>query len=133
VQLVIVALSFAKMCNDVLGIDANILVTGVVQDGRLVVSRFKPLVPQLNHERMAIVLTQAILLTSIPKTNEDVFGKVRFTMVHHDMLHTFMFPLPACEDKGGNFPPVFVMAARPPYHLELGSKVLGYLSEMVAQ
>lgn len=144
-------LQFGKLCDSILSIHPHILMTGVVEEGLFIVSRFRPLVPQLNHERTSIVLTQAHLLTSIPKTNEDTFGKVRFTMVYHDDLHTFMFPITSdsCSrirssdsDNNNDYTvksktssscfsrnQILVMVVKPPYDISsIAEKVLDYLA-----
>jgi hypothetical protein len=37
---------------------------------------------------------QAEMMVSIPKTNQDVFGKVEVVIVRHGILYIYMIPLP---------------------------------------
>ena len=130
-------------CQHIAKLHQNILVTAIVENGHIISSFFRPLVYKPKSDRLKTMLGQAHLLVSIPKTNEDFFGKVCYTMVCHEGLHVFIFPMSdinlpmdpfnsnidskdtyenndglQARSKTEGFSPLFIMIAMPPYNFD---------------
>jgi hypothetical protein len=123
-------LSVARICKDIADLQPNILVTGITKGGTFLASHFKELVFQPKPDRLTTMLAQAQLMIGIPNTNKDFFGKVRFTMVCHDELHVFIFPLDSHYGEGQEESDccILIMVVMPPYdHTDLVQKTLGYI------
>lgn len=129
---------YEKVCEDIAGFHEHILAVGVVKDAGFLASRFRELVFKPKAERLSVMLGQAQLMTSIPQTNEDFFGKTRMVMVLHDNLHSFMFPIShdkrkerltttgLAHDLAGC---VLTLILMPPYNNdEIVTRVLDYLN-----
>jgi hypothetical protein len=123
-------LNESKFCKDVAELHPRILATGLSADGILLASYFKELVYKPKPERLIMMLMQAQLMVSIPDVNKDFFGKVQYTMVSHDQLHIFVFPLDKLQcEQGADFP-ILVMVVMPPYdHNDLIQKTLRHLQK----
>jgi hypothetical protein len=126
-----------EVCKEIADFHPNILVAGVAKDAQFVASHFKELVWKPKSDRLRVMLGQTIVMTDIPRLNEDFFGKFRVVTVQHDNLHVLMFPLtrkPNTLDAAGMVSEVqvdecvLVLVVKPPFnHQELVSKVLMYL------
>lgn len=84
---------YQHLCKHIARLHKNILIADIVENGSITASYSKPLIPRPKPDRSTTMLAQAHLLVSIPKTNEDFFGKACFTMIYHEGLHIFLFPI----------------------------------------
>jgi hypothetical protein len=83
------------------------------------------------------MLGQAMVLTGLPKSNEDFFGQTQVVTVQHEKMHILLFPTegkPQTTNAAGMKSVVqadsciVVLVATPPFqHEELVNRVLDYL------
>jgi hypothetical protein len=129
-----------QACREIADFHPNLLVAGITKDAEFVASYFKKLVWKPKPERLRVMLGQMILMTGIPKLNEDFFGKIRVVTAQHDNLHVLMFPLTTTMKHGATHRAagtvnglqggecILVVVIMPPFnHQELVCKILNYL------
>ena len=130
---------FDKVCRDVAEFHPNILATGVAKDAEFLAYYFKEKVWVPKPERLTVMLGQAMVLTGLPKLNEDFFGKTRVVNVQHDKMHILLFPAGgksemaegATRDVTEADTCIVVVVATPPLQYEeLVDRILGYIESV---
>ena len=87
-------LNYAVLVEKVTELDGSIAGAMIVKHGDLLGSYARPKVPIPQKEKFAQMFLQAEMMLSIPKANEDVFGRVEVVIVRHGILHIYMISLP---------------------------------------
>jgi hypothetical protein len=126
-----------QVCREIADFHPNILATGVAKDAQFLAYHFKERVWVPKPERLTVMLGQAMVLTGLPKSNEDFFGQTQVVIVQHEKMHILLFPSgtksQATEAAGmhrlvnDDYCIVVVVAAPPFQHEELVNGVLDYL------
>ena len=80
------------ICKDIAMLHDNILAAGVIEDQHLVARYTKIKDPQADDQRIKQILAQPEIIVSICKTNEDLFGDLRYMILCFDNSDFVYFP-----------------------------------------
>jgi hypothetical protein len=86
--------NYSVLAERITELDGSIAGAMIVKRGDLLGSYARPKVPIPQKEKFTQMFLQAEMMLSIPKANEDVFGKVEVVIVRHGILHIYMISLP---------------------------------------
>ncbi|WP_415283383.1 hypothetical protein [Candidatus Nitrososphaera sp. FF02] len=84
-------MKYDSLCADLVGLDASI-VAAFVLDKDVAGMHIKMNVPQMKDEDARVLAEQAATVMGITRTNERLFGKVGFMLVHHEFVDGVFFP-----------------------------------------
>jgi hypothetical protein len=87
-------MDYNTLAENITELDDSIAGAMIVRRGDLLGSYARPKVPIPQKEKFTKMFLQAEMMLSIPKTNQDVFGKVEVVIVRHSILHIYMILLP---------------------------------------
>lgn len=87
-------MNYSALAERITELDRSIAGAMIVKRGDLLGSYARPKVPIPQKEKFIQMFLQAEMMLSIPKANEDVFGKVEVVIVRHGILHIYMISLP---------------------------------------
>jgi hypothetical protein len=125
-----------QVCREIADFHPNILATGVAKDAQFLAYHFKERVWVPKPDRLTVMLGQAMVLTGLPKFNEDFFGQTQVVTVQHEKMHILLFPTGGkshATDAGMHSviqadSCIVVVVVTPPFqHEELVNRVAEYL------
>lgn len=85
------AVNYNSLCTDLVGLDESIVAAFVLAKN-VMGMHVKMNVPQLKDEDARLLAEQTATVIGITRTNERLFGKVGFMLVHHEFIDGVFFP-----------------------------------------
>jgi hypothetical protein len=84
-------LDYYQLCTDLVGLDESIVAAFVL--GKSVLGmNVKMNVPKMKDEDARLLAEQTATVIGITRSNERLFGKVGFMLVHHEFVDGMFFP-----------------------------------------
>lgn len=115
--------TYDLLCEKVSELDAAVIAAAVLSKGHVLASRVKPGIFIPEGKGLERILVQLNILVGIPKTNENLFGKVGYVVVNHGSGDHMLFPL--ANDH------IVIVSVMAPYTPQLMQKVQQAIHEMV--
>jgi hypothetical protein len=80
----------------IMDLSESILGNAIISDGKIIEMCRTERLPMPEEERLKNMMIQGVVMTAIPKTNEDYFGEFRTITITHEFMDVVLIPL---EDK----------------------------------
>ncbi|AIF83748.1 hypothetical protein NTE_01687 [Candidatus Nitrososphaera evergladensis SR1] len=82
---------YDQLCAELAGLDNSIVATFVLSN-KVTGMHVKMNVPKIKEEDTRLLAEQTATVMGITRTNERLFGKVGFLLVHHEFVDGIFFP-----------------------------------------
>lgn len=115
--------TYDSLCEKVSELDGAVIIAAVLSKGHVLASRIKPGIFIPEGKALERILVQLNILVGIPRTNENLYGRVGYVVVNHGSGDHMLFPL------GGD--QIAIVSVVTPYTPQLIQKVQQTIEEMV--
>lgn len=88
--------SCGTVCGMIMDLSESILGNAIITDGKIIEMCRTERLPMPDEARLKNMMVQGVVMTAIPKTNEDYFGTFRILTINHEFMDVVLIPL---EDK----------------------------------
>lgn len=85
-------MKYDQLCAEIADLDGSIVATFVLSK-KVAGMHVKMNVPQIKEEDTRLLAEQTSTVVGITRTNERLFGKVGFMLVHHEFVDGMFFPV----------------------------------------
>jgi hypothetical protein len=85
-------LDYERLCADIVGLEEGI-VAAFVLGKKVLGMNVKMNVPKIKEEDARLLAEQTATVIGITRSNERLFGKVGFMLVHHEFVDGMFFPV----------------------------------------
>ncbi|HVX02550.1 MAG TPA: hypothetical protein VHA09_05310 [Nitrososphaera sp.] len=85
-------MKYDQLCAELADLDGSIVATFVLSK-KVTGMHVKMNVPQIKEEDIRLLAEQTATVIGITRTNERLFGKVGFLLVHHEFVDGIFFPV----------------------------------------
>ncbi|AIC14552.1 hypothetical protein [Nitrososphaera viennensis] len=85
-------MKYDQLCAELAGLEESIVATFVLSD-KVAGMHVKMNVPKIKEEDAQLLADQTATVIGITRTNERLFGKVGFLLVHHEFVDGIFFPV----------------------------------------
>lgn len=83
------------MLEAIAGLRPDIQSVSIISSGKVLETRSKDSDPGLASGDIRRMLLQVDVFSSMPATNEKLYGKVQFVLISHEVISAFLIPLKA--------------------------------------
>ena len=86
---------YEKLLEAIISLRPDIQSASIISAGKVIETRSKDSDPDLAVDDLRRMLLQVDIFSSMPATNEKLYGKVQFILISHEMINAFLIPLSA--------------------------------------
>lgn len=119
---------YEKLCRAVRELNPRVVGAWVISHGEAVAASVSEKAPVPNKDKLGKIFFQAQVMAGIPRTNEDMYGRLEFVLIRHMHLDAMLFHLDSGDEA------VLAVGFQRPYpEMLLAGKVAGCIASSRAQ